>query len=835
MPENLTLFIDGAEKEIDMGKGITIEEEIGKIDTWSARLPKIESLTEFSTVQIKRDDTEIFKGRLENPVEEQDGGGSGMTVSGLGYSAWLKDYTTPYSEHTADSLANILNKILEKTPFTLGTVSTFYFSKNPWEYDTSMEYMQWVGSDVALVYDPTATFEVNQEVHDASTYYFPQVKSRNIIVTTSQIFYFFEDAAGNILYDAKALSGGADKGATDTTINRNVARQWAIGYNGTYAYLFVYDGANTDLYRGTIVGNTITFALLAGNIVAGWIQWAMALDNETHFWIAYNNAIYQSEDGGATWSNEGNTGGLPIHHIFMAEETGDMHVIVNDTVNADLEHWLWDESAGTLTFQAKIDDLNAALDHATGGVDSDYNIHLVWEDNFAGPCDINYCMYDADAGTWGSITLVEDHTFSFPAGKQPATGYTQACCDASGNVYVYWQRQTGGGATLSYLIDGVWYKNVGTAAIVLGSFGGSRVFCPQGYKPVNALSQGVCLYEDGLNDLHMVVLGFSKLEVGEGVSSGTITSPSITGDGDFERWGMLFGDYTDIGGILVDVLDPSDGDAIIASDLELASDLHEEGATPSYTSIKIKFKLTDDVTYTPFINSVYLTERWSDIEYFKMDNENVYTCLTRLADLVGAEKKLQTDDTLDFVSQLGTDYSSTVTLRHIQDINGYLKDPDFSNYINCIVGIGSGTYGVDRVEASLKNTTEIARLTALGQSSVEHWGKIQSKDWTTLGMLYTAMMTELASRAGAVNRYQMTGIDKQAANIAQAGNTVNIVFKFAGSDEERDLDLRFIRLTRNYNNRGETITGNLANPERGTKLINRLGRDISDAQRWQFT
>jgi len=812
-------------------ESLSIEESVDTLGTCSLVLPYAEEFTAFGSLSVAVDGVEIFGGRIGSPTYSYGLDGTRTRIKGFDHTAKLMDYLTGYESYVDVSTGTFAANILGNTPFTANIGGSFGYDSPLWAADTSLDFLQLIYIDTALVYDPTASFEVNVEFQDGITGNAPQVQFRAMALNDSYAWLFWEDGAGNIYYDALDFSDATWKGATDSGVNTNTSDRWAVGYDGTYIYLFVEDaGGNTDLYRGSISGDGITFALRKDNVVGGWIQWAMTLDREGHLWIAYNNAVYQSEDGGSTWTNEGNTGGLPIKAMFIAEETGDIHVIVDDTVNNDLEHWLWDESLGTLTFQNKIDDLNAATTQVTGGVDSDYNIHLVWEDDFAGACDINYCRYDADAGTWGAVTLVEDHTESEPAGRQPTSGYTQACCDAAGNVYVYWHAETGGNGYLSYKLEGTWYNRVADDAVKISSTTTTKPFCPQGYQPNNNVGQGICYFFDGLNDLHCVVLGFNYLCLGEGVSTGTIQSNSITISGSAVRWGRMVAVGSSLDDTSWSVLDAGD-DSVIVSGQKSRFDLDKAGVPASTTSIKLKAEFTStDVRVTDIVLTEMVDALTLDVDY-----DTIYTAMEKWRKISGGEYYLDSSGVLHLVEERGTDRSSTVVLRNNLSESHLDVEPnirvvelyvDWDSYANCVRVLGDGEPPT-RAEAELIDQTQVDLYG-------EHWAVLRDPDLVAEGMAYTRAMDFLAKNSQVIRRVTVEFIDPTDAGGLGIGDYVTLSIRYKsrlGSDVTLDTVARIVSLSRSFSASGSSVRAELITEVRGRTLFNYL-KSVDDALRW---
>jgi len=818
------LTIDGAEEPY---KSLTISESVSQIGSWSASLPSVRDLAAFAPVTVVKDGVAVFGGRLQEPTNRFSRGGSVNNVRGFDYSVRLTDYLTPYSSIVDSSTATAIDTILANTPFTASIESTFGYEYPLVLYNTSLEFMQFIYSNTCIIFDPTAAFEVDEEIHDAITAHLSEPHLRASVVTDAYIFYFWENAAGDIYYDSKKLSDQTDKGATDTTVNTNTQTHYAVGYDGTYIYLFVEDGAgNTDLYRGTIAGDAVTFAIRKDNVVAGWIQWAMALDNEGDFWIAYNNAIYESTDGGLNWNNRGNTGGLPIHALFIGEDAGDIHAIVEDAGNTDLEHWQWDKSAGTFTFKNKIDDITS-LDHVSGGVDTDYNIHVAWEDDFAGAADINYCEYDADAGTWGAVTTVEDHTQSEPAGKQPITGTMQACCDAAGNVYIYWSSQTGNHANLSYLLDDVWYNSSNDGWVTINQ-SCNHICCPQGYMPNNNVAQGVSVTEDVANDLRMQILGFTSVVLGEGVATGSIRSPTITASGAMQRWGSMLAIGTGLTDTEWSILKAADN-SVLVDEQPHNFNLNIAGVPATETSIKVYADITSG---SAAITSILVNEVL-DVLSMELDYDTVYEALTKWSKLSGGEFWLDEDDVLHLADTRGTDKSGTVILKNARtprhpgtppNIKVVDVKTDWTSYVNSIRVLGAGTPPL-RAEAFIINDTQVAIYG-------EHWGVLRDPDLETVEMALSAASHELDRRATILQRIKVEFLDEYDAGTIEIGDTVTLAAMYGDdADTEIDAPVRIVKLTRTFNSTGEHVSAECVNHVKASEFYRYLG-NVSDLLRW---
>ena len=822
---NAALKVAGVEKTF---KRLMIDEKVAAIGTWDAVRAEIEDLTAFSVITVERGGIEIFGGRIERPGIDFSRRGSEIRPSGFDYTIKLTDYLTPQSSIADTATATALATLITNTPFTLNIIDTFSYIADPTIFDTTVEFLQFDFSDTCIVYDPNTPLEVDEESHDASTIQLPSNFFRATFFNGTYQFVFWEDGLGNIFYDARSLAG-AWKGATDTLINTAVARQFAIAFNGTTVFLFVFDGANTDLYTTAIAGNVLTFALKLNNVVAGWIQWAACFDSEGDIWIVDNNIIYESTDGGATWNNRGNTGGLPILALFPDQVAGDIHAIVRDAGPNDLEDWLYDKSVPGFAFSLKIGNEVHTIDSAAGGVDGDWHINLIYQDNPAPGfnTELWYTEFTPGVG-WSAPVMVENDT---PAGTQPLDDLWHACCDGAGNTYLYWTNP-GGQLMCDARIAGVWDK--GNLFSAVGGDPNAPPHCPMAWMvDDNAgwYELGIHIWRsDAVLDGRFYLQAPLYMRLNAGQTTGWFRTNTITAGGSFVKWGYCAAVGVQFADTDWSVRLAADNSLLGTGGQQPTFDIDIATGGTTQTSIKILVEFTY-VAVDPYVSEISVSEKIDEVT-LELDFEDVYTGMKKWAALAGAEFWLDSSDVLHVALARGSDKSNRVFLKNSKtsdlpalepNIKVVSRNPDWAPYANAIYVIGAA--GPPRIEAEVKDQPSI-------DVYGEHWYCHRDPDIQTVAMAITVGSIELTRRNTVIDRIGVVILDEYDPKDIEIGDVVWVVAEF-GDDVATKLNsaMRVVSLNRSWGTGGEQVSLELINLIAATEYWGHLVT-ISDLTRW---
>jgi len=801
------LTIDGAEEPY---KSLTISESVSQIGTWSAALPTVRDLTAFAPVTVTKDGVAIFGGRLQEPTNRFSRGGSVNNVRGFDYSVRLTDYLTPYSSIVDSSTAVAIDTILTNTPFTASIESTFGYDSPLVFLDTWLEMV----TDIEVFSDVTVELDLDAaEIEDTvnvGTWTGCNIglKSCFFYDGATKRFYVFAKNDADDLYYYHSTDGETWTGV-DTGYNPS-GDAWSVAWHSDKVYLFIYDGANTDFYRGTINDGTgaITFGVATGNIFGGTIRFGPVWDSQGDMWVIRDNnngEAYESTDDGATWNNRFGPGGTELWGLADMDNDGDMMGVVLDVPNTDLEEWLWDRSAGTFTFVAKMDDEND-VDGLDVCQDADYNVYVaLWD----GDVILTHCN---KSGSWNTDTI--DFTpglFSFSVGSDGKYAY----------VIVGWS----GGVTVTKYYDNVIQETYST-----GTYGTPHyVNVPRGYLQDGQIATFFQI-RDSNEDIWFLAFTHEGLRLVEGAATGYIRTETITASGPMQYWGAMVARGTQLTDTDWSILKAADN-SVLVDEQPYAFNMNSAGVPATETSIKVLADFTDAGT-DPYVANILVTEAL-DIVTLELDYDTVYEALTKWSKLSGGEFWLDEDDVLHLADTRGTDKSGTVTLKNARtprhpgtppNIKVVDVKTDWTSYANCIRVLGAGTPPL-RAEADLINQTQV-------NIYGEHWATLRNQDLETVEMALSAAEQELERRATILRRIKVEFLDEYDAGTIGVGDTVTLAAMYGDdADTEIDAPVRIVKLVRTFNSTGEHVSAECVNHVKASEFYNYLG-NVSDLLRW---
>lgn len=812
---NAVLKIEDVEKPTEV---LTIIQDTSTIDRWESTITEIETITPFSDITIERNGVEIFEGRVENPKVEFSRG-SFLSPFGFDYTILLTDYLAPSASLVDVSTAVAIATILTNTPFNISIESLFSYITTPIVIDTTLEFLQLINyTDTSLEYDPTS-IEIDDEFADAvaiadlgneglhNCFFYDGATER---------FYIFTREGNDIFYYRS--TDGLAWTRTDTGVNSNSAA-WGVGWHDSKVYLFVFDGANTDFYRGTIDNGTgvLAIGIIAGNIFANEIRFGPVFDNDGHIWVVAATATgtaYESVNDGVAWNNRFSA---PANHTLWAVlpqgTDGDMFGFVVDVPNDDLEEWLWDRSASTFTFVIRIRGTVNDINSLDGGSNADYRPQIAWRDLNDG-----FFAKRDDGGGWTDSVL--------PGGGN--VNNVHISVDMGLSAYVFVNRAIG--TFLQKYTDGSLISSTDYAARPWGVSGVS-LNCPA-VHPVD-LQVGIFGCGTDFNDDGWFFLtDYTGARLNRGETTGSIVTDSITAGGSFIRWGYVVA----LGVQLLDtewsVLDGAD--VVLVSGQTVDFDMDFAGVDPSETTIKIQADLTDTGT-DPFITEIDVSERIDEVT-LDLDFEETFTSMRKWASLSGGEFWMTKDNgtfTLHVAATRGSDKSATVVLKNAKtalfpDVEPNIRiagrNPDWSSYVNSIKLIGAGTIP-NRVEVEVINQDGIDEFGV-------HQGVIRDIDVETDAMGQTRAAIELDKRGVVVERINIDFLDEYDPTDIEIGDTVQVVVEF-GDDAGTKINsaLRIIKLIRRWSASGERVEAELINLLQASQFIDHLEK-VSNLERW---
>jgi len=627
---------------------------------------------------------------------------------------------------------------------------------------------------------------------------------------TQRFYIFVKNAAGDLYYYHSA--DGDTWTGVDTGYNPT-GDSWSVAWHSDKVYLFIYDGANTDFYRGTIndATGTITFGVATGNIFADTIKFGPVWDSQGDIWVIRDNAggqAYESTDDGATWNYRFGPGATELWGLADMDNDGDVIGVAFDEPNTDLEEWLWDRSAGTFTFVAKIDDM-PDVDMVDVCQDADYNVYIVYFDD----TDDETILSSNKSGAWQSDTVHTSNARIVGIGSDGYYAYVLYGGTSGTRVWKYY------GATE---IDDT--GDIGTYATP------TYLSCPRGYLQDGHVSIFLGVVNSGDDDIYFASFPFQHWRLVEGATTGSIRTDTITASGPMVRWGALVTTGVQLIDTSWSVLRAGDNSVLVSGQSNLFN-LDNAGVDASETSIKLLADFTDAGT-DPLLYTISLYEAL-DIVTLELDYDTVYEALTKWSKLSGGEFWLDEDDVLHLAETRGTDKSGTVTLKNARTPRHPGTSPnikvvdvktDWTSYANCVRVLGAGTPPL-RAEAELINQTQV-------NIYGEHWTPLRDQDLETVEMALSAASHELDRRATILQRIKVEFLDEYDAGTIEIGDTVTLAAMYGDdADTEIDAPVRIVKLTRTFNSTGEHVSAECVNHVKASEFYRYLG-NVSDLLRW---
>ncbi len=822
------LALNTVDKEFQ-GK-INLDWEIDSIATCSATLKDAEELAAFVEVDIERDGVNVFNGRIEKPAIHFSRKGRPMPIKGFDWTAILRDYPTTsqsiVDSTTAAALTAILSEITDIT-LTEVTEGTFEYITALQDWDTSLEMLLTIPTytNCSIEYDFNA-IELQDEFADAVTITDFGIDGTNncfFYDGATERFYIFTRETNDIIYYHSP--DGTTWTRADSGVNSN-SSAWSVAWHDSKVYLFVFDGANTDFYRGTINDGTgvITIPLITNNIFGGGdsLVFGPVWDDQGDIWVistAGQNSAHESVNDGVVFFNRFFAG---VNHVLwgiMPTGTdGDMVSIQVDIPNDDLEEWLWDRSAGTHTFVARITATANDIDGLDMAMNDNYAVWLAFEDGV----DTRVC-YRVASGNW---------TVSGNLGNSSSL---TIACDGGHCAYIF-QNQTLGFRAYKYR-DGVLEVTFNDATVPWNTSGlltgGTRCWGQDG--DIAIFGCGTDIDDDGW----FFLFDPTGIRLNRGRTTGNFITDTVNASGGMTSWGILTADGIGISNG-VDVLwDITDAVAVIlAEDQTAPFDLDVAGVDPSETAIKIQGFLVDSGT-DPYIYEFDITEKTDNVS-LDTDFEDAYTGVRKLADLAGAEFYVTKDNgtyTITFTTRRGSDKTASVILKasstsdepgtkpNIKVLN---KTFDWSDYANVVQVIGGEDGDGNRVSGVVRDNDEIA------DKGKEYWFTLRDADIVTNGMARQRAYVELIKRNSATLRIGGEFLDVYASSQIEIGDSVILIAEWEDTELKIEGSHRIVKLRRQGGIGGEKVTADFTTKLKQAQFWNYL-RLTDDQSRWITT
>jgi len=824
------LALNTVDKEFQ-GK-INLDWEIDSIATCSATLKEAEELAAFVEIDIERDDVIVFNGRIEKPSIHFSRKGRPMPITGFDWTAILRDYPTTsqsiVDSTTAAALTAILSEITDIT-LTEVTEGTFEYITALQDWDTSHEFLLTITdyTNCSIEYAFTA-IELQNEFADARTiadFGRGSNGTNNCFFYdgATERFYIFTREGNDIIY-YHSINGTAWT-RVDTAVN-STTHSWSVAWHDSKVYFFIWDGAATDFYRGTIADatGTITFVLINNNAFAEEVRFGPVWDDLGRMHVVTDTAtgtIRGSNTDGVNFTFS--IVGAVNHNIWGLQAiggSGDLATFVVDIPNDDLEEWVWDQGLSTHTYVAKIATTANDIDGLDAASNDNYAVWIVWNDG--NNRDVGYRVA---SGNWT--------TTGIDASGSPG-GLTIAC-DGGHCAYIFNNAISGFHAYK--FRDGVEEVDFTDASVPWNTsglmVGGTRCWDQDGNIAIFGCGT------DGDADGWFYIFDPTGIRLNRGDTTGNFLTDAITASGGMVSWGILTAEGIGISNG-VDVLwDIEDNASVVLADDQTAPfDLDVAGVDPSETTIKIHCYL-DDNGPDPYVYEFDITEK-TDAVSLDTDYEDAYTGVRKLADLAGAEFYVTKDNgtyTITFTTRRGSDKTASVILKaattsdepgttpNIKVLN---KTFDWSDYANVVQVIGGEDADGNRVSGVVRDNEEI---TAKGK---EYWFTLRDADIVTNGMARQRAYVELTKRNSATLRIGGEFLDHYNTSQIEIGDSVILIAEWEDMSLKISGSHRIVKLNRVGGVGGEKVTADFTTKLKQAQFWNYL-RLTDDQSRWITT
>lgn len=432
-------------------RALSYSDHVGSIGRFDARIEGVHNIKGFQTVKIYDDGVLDFQGRVESPTKENVPSGSGMPIGGPEWTARLRDYLTNNFSMDNESITNVLTEILTNSPYALGTIDAIDQIETEMKtWDTTLEFLQFDFNDICIVYN-TVT-ELEDEL-GAGTFELAPSNRRSCFWDHSTGYFFIVvyDNDNSLLKYNSTSDFATWKGWTSLGFDKGDDGDFGLTWDEANGRLFlvVYDGANIDYYRYSSAGGTLTQQDTDDDVCAGNIVCGPVLDSSGDIWIVVEDSVeadyelWEFDYSTSTWAEKADwataDNDIP-KYMFRGEASEDVIVIMWDDDNNDLDEWLWDQSGTSFAYVRKVSDINNTdCGYVCGFQDEDLNMHLIWEDEIVadGDADLYHSMRDHGSTAWDtSAKIVDDADYQ-------TMNQFQLSGDYSGTLYLFYINDDG--------------------------------------------------------------------------------------------------------------------------------------------------------------------------------------------------------------------------------------------------------------------------------------------------------------------------------------------------------------------------------------------------------
>jgi hypothetical protein len=783
---------------------------LSQIGVWDGELKEILALDKWSPTIIQRLGADDFVGWLEAPTRQWGKEGNSMPVGGTSLEGILLEKRTPHAVMTNTSLNTVLDTILSLSGFTRGTVGDFYMVKDPWELPADIYgILGYAWNDtypklLCQIEDNTAKtftgdiYHIIKDHFEKGGYWYAMCYH---IGVTSEVGYIWSDDGTNW---SAYVPLTADPTRTP--------------YAATLRNGFLYFFNDGNMYKCTVNAGAIVLGAIVGSPPAG-VGYLTVWDSDGHIWhVNTTGHCQESIDDGVNWSDRFTTTNA-IYGIIPKSANGDLWLLEYDAVNNDLELWEWDEATDTESYVDQIYDGDGATYPTDAKMDCDPegNLHF------------SYVTFDGTTKYRRRLVSgVYDAELTLEAAY--AGLVHKLCVDGGGAAWVGYGKNGATTVTIRKIVDSAvsetYTFDAGTVSMYIGC---SNLVC--------ADTKVVWFSSSVARDGNMLIFKLDSLELCRGKTSGYFTTDAQSGDGDYEKWGLLAHDADYESGVSYDILDAGD-DSVALSDVVAPADLDALGLDPAITDIKLKGKLAKVGSDYPAVYMMALSERHTKLD-IDTDGESVWEALAKIKAQIGGEVQATSDWKVNYLNRIGSDKSASIILRTARSasrpdvaptIQNLVVEGNYSGWANCIRVIGAGVYPA-RYEAEVKDSSSVAAQAAIEGGNGEHWKVVRCQDVKSDGMAATKAAIELAEELdNDYLRYSTEFIDTTGAGDIDIGDTVTLIDDPPGCATPVNGAYRIVELSRRWEG-GETTRIALAGRPHGNSYSEHLLK-IEDIKRW---
>jgi len=465
------------------------QDYVSSVGRFDAKLVGTHDIIGFQKVKIYDDDKQVFQGRIASPIKENVPGGSGMPIGGQEWTARLKDYLTRHVDLNGESLTDSLTEMLYNSPYSVGTVDDIDAVEVEQQvYDNVLEFLPFTYTKACIAYK-NEEYLTKEALIGNFNYCDANRRMCFYSKATGYFYALFYDNDTSLFSYTSTADFVTWKAVTSLGYDKGSGGGYGLWWDeaNSKLYVLVSDGTNIDYYRYSEAGGTLTQEATQDDICEGDLICGPMLDDaeQIHFivedttetdyelWEGTADAVWAERVDWAVADNDD-----PKYMFYGGDDDDDIIVIMWDDDNNDIEEWLYDATAATITFQRKIDDINNTdCGYVTGFQDHNGNMYVVWEDEHAGgDADLYFSSKELlntpELGWTTPIKLVDDDDYQ-------TMNNISLSGDNAGNLYLFYVYDDGTTAEIRMIrrFEETWETD-GTAFNTVNATASSNVRSP---------------------------------------------------------------------------------------------------------------------------------------------------------------------------------------------------------------------------------------------------------------------------------------------------------------------------------------------------------------------